>query len=224
MKPYDELLDELVKRSKDIKVKAVDISSYTFKENRGYRFAILLYIPLDPDYIYAQLDQSSVEYGEFCDKERFTDETAEWTAEFIAQHGYKAFAQSERNLTDTFDKSTKTSVFPHKTVAVLSGIGWIGKNNLLVTKEYGSAISMCTVLTNMPCTVAVSQRAVSDCMSCRICTDICPPKVLHNTLWESGTSRDDIVNIYQCKECLQCLINCKWTRLYAMKYSNQCNT
>ena len=32
----------------------------------------------------------------------------------------------------------------------LAGLGWIRKRNLLVTPDFGSAICMCSVLTNTP--------------------------------------------------------------------------
>ena len=105
-------------------------------------------------------------------------------------------------VADSFDKNSKTSLLPHKTIAVYAGLGWIGKSNLLVTREYGSALSMCTVLTNMPCPDESGAWLESECSSCTICSEICAPKVLHDTAWTAATSRDQIVNVYECRECL----------------------
>jgi epoxyqueuosine reductase QueG len=87
-----------------------------------------------------KLKGNILDYSELSEKEHRADELAEWTADFIIEKGYKAFAQSERNLISHgfYDEATKTTPLPHKTIAVLAGFGWIGKSNLLVTQEYGS--------------------------------------------------------------------------------------
>ena len=146
----NELISKLNTRGANF-VKVVDISMLSAKENRGYSVAILIGIVLSPSYIFRLSKENIIDHSEFGEKEHRADELAEWTADFIIAKGYKAFAQSERNLIHGFyDETTKTTPLPHKKIAILAGLGWIGKNNLLVTQEYGSALCMCTVLTNAP--------------------------------------------------------------------------
>ena len=66
---------------------------------------------------------------------------ADKLANNLISSGYKALSQSDNGLMaeNAFDFETKTSALPHKTIAILSGIGYIGKNNLFITKEYGAA-------------------------------------------------------------------------------------
>lgn len=131
------------------------------------------------------------------------------------ERGFKAFAQSDGNIINGyFEEATRTSVLPHKKIAILSGVGWIGKNNLFVTEEYGCALCIGTVLTNAPLPIENSQIIIPKCAGCTVCKDICPSNVIHGTTWEPGMNRDLIVDVYHCECCLKCLVHCPWTQKY----------
>jgi epoxyqueuosine reductase len=210
----NELICELNIRGVDI-IKVIDISTLSEKENRGYNIAILIGIVLSSEYISRLSKENKVDYSEFGEKEHRVGELAEWTADFIIAKGYKAFAQSDRNLTHGFfEEITKTTPLPHKKIAILSGLGWIGKSNLLVTKEYGSALCMCTVLTNAPLPTENKSIITPKCGECTVCRDICPTGVIHGATWKPDMNRDLIVDVYHCAGCLKCLVNCTWTQKY----------
>ena len=214
----NELIPELKNRGVNF-VKVVDISMLSVKENRGYNVAILIGIILSPSYIYRLSKENIGDHFEFSKKEHDANELAEWTADFIEEKGYNAYAQSERNLINGFfDVDTKTTTLPHKKIAMLAGLGWIGKSNLLVTEEYGSALCMCSVLTNAPLPTQNKMIIMPKCAECTVCRDICPTKVIHGSTWEIGMNRDLIVDVYNCETCLKCLSNCPWTQRY-MKIS-----
>lgn len=61
-------------------------------------------------------------------------EVTDELAEFLVSKGYKALSQSDAGLLaeGVFNFETKESVLPHKTVAQLSGLGWIGKTICLL--------------------------------------------------------------------------------------------
>lgn len=199
--------------------KLVDISMLTEIENRGYNVAILIGIVLSPDYILHLSKDTIVDHSEFSEKEHRGDEIAESLANFIIDKGYKAFAQSERNLINGFfDETTKTTPLPHKKIAILAGLGWIGKSNLLVTREYGSALCICSVLTNAPILTKNPSIIMPKCGKCTVCKDICPTGVIRGTTWEQGINRDYIVDVYHCIGCLKCLVHCPWTQKYTMCY------
>jgi epoxyqueuosine reductase len=215
----NELIFELKTRGADF-IKAVDISMLSAKENRGYDVAILIGIVLSPSYIYRLSKENILDHSEFSKTENRADKLAEWTADFIITKGYKSFAQSERNLLHGFfDEITKSTPLPHKTIATLAGLGWIGKNNLLVTQEYGSALCMCSVLTNVPLPIENRPIIMPKCGECTVCKDICPTGAISGATWEIGINRDLIVDVYHCDGCLKCLANCAWTQKY-MKNSN----
>ena len=60
----------------------------------------------------------------------------------------------------------------HKHVAQAAGIGWIGRNNLLVNERHGARIRLLTVLTDIP--LRSSSPSIQDCGSCRACIPLCP--------------------------------------------------
>ena len=61
--------------------------------------------------------------------------------------------------------------------AVLSGIGSMGKNTLVITKEYGNMINIGALLTNLD--LKSDPLADNLCIpSCHLCLDHCPQKAL----------------------------------------------
>jgi epoxyqueuosine reductase len=208
-------------------IKAVDISDLSANENRGFNIALLIGIPLSQDYISRLTKENIKDNSEFSEKERITDELAEWTADFIIAKGYKAYAQSEKILiADGFyNEITKTALLPHKTIALRTGLGWIGKNNLLITPDYGSALCICTVLTDAPFSPENKPILLPKCGVCSICVDICPTKALSGTVWKIGIARDLMLDLYQCNMCLKCLVYCPWTRKYMKRNqtAKKCN-
>ena len=60
----------------------------------------------------------------------------------------------------------------HKHVAQTAGIGWIGRNNLLVNERYGARIRLLTVLTDLP--LRTGSPSFDNCGSCRACMAVCP--------------------------------------------------
>lgn len=213
-----ELISELDVRGVNF-VKVVDVSMLPANQNQGYGIALLIGIALSQGYISRLSKENITDNFEFSQKEQMADELAEWIADFITTKGYKAYAQSERVLlADGFyNETTKRSLLPHKTIALLAGLGWIGKNNLLVTPEYGSAVCISTVLTNAPLPAENKQVIMPECGKCTVCKDACQVEALHGSIWEIGIDRDLMVDIKRCNCCLKCLVYCPWTQRYMVR-------
>ncbi|MBU0502876.1 MAG: hypothetical protein ABH882_01340 [Candidatus Omnitrophota bacterium] len=64
----------------------------------------------------------------------------------------------------------------HRQVGLWAGLGWIGRNNLLVTKELGSQFRLATILTDMP--LKIDKPGKDDCGKCRLCIEACPAKAI----------------------------------------------
>lgn len=60
----------------------------------------------------------------------------------------------------------------HREVAALAGLGWRGRNNLLVHPEFGSQIRYATVLTDMP--LPAGRTSDGACGDCYACLSVCP--------------------------------------------------
>ncbi|MDM7919779.1 MAG: tRNA epoxyqueuosine(34) reductase QueG, partial [Methanosarcina sp.] len=59
-----------------------------------------------------------------------------------------------------------------------SGIGFIGKNNMLIIPGYGSWFYLAEILTTAPLDVSVSKPSIDLCGSCTACIDACPTGAL----------------------------------------------
>lgn len=60
----------------------------------------------------------------------------------------------------------------HKHVARQAGLGWIGRNNLLVHPHWGSRLRLVTILTELP--LQPGQPTSEDCSECHRCINVCP--------------------------------------------------
>lgn len=70
------------------------------------------------------------------------------------------------------DKVNRYGIFSHKIAASLSGLGWIGKNCLLITPDRGPRVRWGTVLTNAPLESGVPMKV--KCGRCTKCVEACP--------------------------------------------------
>lgn len=64
----------------------------------------------------------------------------------------------------------------HKRVAISSGLGWLGRNNLLVTPDYGAQVRLVTVLTDLPMEQGAPLK--QDCGTCERCISACPANAI----------------------------------------------
>nr|MBN2277451.1 epoxyqueuosine reductase [candidate division Zixibacteria bacterium] len=60
----------------------------------------------------------------------------------------------------------------HREIAFRAGLGWRGRNNLLVTPDYGSQIRLVTILTDLE--LEPDFPLDDDCGDCYACIDACP--------------------------------------------------
>jgi len=214
-------------------VEFVDISQLSDEQNKGYPNAVLFGISLSPayllkvsktpDYVEKMKRDNIASEDEFNLKELKTDSLADYIADYLLSLGYSAYSQSEKNVSSTgfYNEANKSTPLPHKTIAGLAGLGWIGKHNLLVTPEYGSAISMCTVLTDAPLETVLYSFTSSKCGDCKICQDICQVKAIKGKSWRFGVPRNEIVDVTLCNTCLKCMVLCPWTQKYMKKEINE---
>jgi epoxyqueuosine reductase QueG len=86
---------------------------------------------------------------------------------------------------------------PQKTVATLSGLGWIGKASLLITPAYGPRIRLGTLLTDMPLETGVPITR-SRCGDCTACVDVCPVGAINGNNWNQETLRDELLDVSCC--------------------------
>lgn len=83
--------------------------------------------------------------------------------------GYQAIPIAASQIVDWKAQKAHLS---HKHVARLAGLGWIGRNNLLVTERFGSHVRLVTVMTDLP--LETNSPLTVDCGPCRACLNVCP--------------------------------------------------
>ncbi len=227
MKYLNQEIENRLKNQGAKLIRFVNISHLDERQNRQLPNAIIFALPLTPAYIkevfdtpnYVQArveDNFNFDDDEYLQTEHKTGEIADWLATFINKKGYKAISQSDEALLaeGLFNFETKESILPHKTIALLSGLGWIGKNNLLITPEYGAAQCLGTVLTDAPLETVLYEPCLPKCGTCAVCADICEKHVLKRKTWDIALPRDEIVDVYGCSICIKCLIHCPRTQIY----------
>lgn len=115
----------------------------------------------------------------------------------IEEWGYKALAvPASQSIAELGEYR---GLFQHKTAATRAGIGWIGKNGLLITENYGPRVRLGTVLTDMPLKTGIPVIE-SKCGNCRLCVEACPSLALHGVAWREGMPREEIVDARACSE------------------------
>ncbi|MGB9630000.1 MAG: hypothetical protein ACPL6D_15195 [Thermodesulfobacteriota bacterium] len=87
----------------------------------------------------------------------------------IQDLGYRALPIPASQIVDW---KTQRAHLSHKHVARAAGLGWIGRNNLLVNERFGSHLRLVTILTDLP--LVVNDPLSKDCGSCRDCLSVCP--------------------------------------------------
>ncbi|MCP4311749.1 MAG: epoxyqueuosine reductase [Bacteroidetes bacterium] len=220
MSVESELKKEWIGQGADF-VCFVDVSKLPAVQTKQYPNAIVVGISLSPGFIQDILQNKLGIKDEFNRIEAATDKLADDIADHLKSKGYSTYSQSEINILATgfYNENTRSTPLPHKTIAGLAGIGWIGNHNLLVSREFGSAISLCTVLTDAPLETTLHTPASSQCGSCTICKDACPTKAITGNIWGLEVSRDEIIDVEKCNSCLICLAICPWTqKLHDLKY------
>ena len=87
---------------------------------------------------------------------------------WCGEHGFHGF--HARVFTDS-------APLLEKAIAEKAGLGWIGKNTLLINEQAGSWFFLGEVLTNLPLPPG-RQQARNRCGSCTACLDICPTNAI----------------------------------------------
>ena len=106
----------------------------------------------------------------------FLDRAAFLLADDIQKRGFGAIAVPASQLID-WDK--QRAHLSHKHVGVAAGLGWLGRNNLLVNPELGSRFRLVTVLTDLP--LEPDAPLARGCGPCRACLASCPAGAIKET-------------------------------------------
>ncbi|HAH19761.1 MAG: hypothetical protein A2Y00_10580 [Omnitrophica WOR_2 bacterium GWF2_43_52] len=103
----------------------------------------------------------------------FLDQLALRLSNYIQNLGFRSLPIPASQIVDW---QKQTAHLSHKHIAYLAGLGWIGRNNLMVNNKLGSQFRLVTVLTDMP--LKSDKPTQEDCGNCRACVVLCPVKAI----------------------------------------------
>jgi epoxyqueuosine reductase len=118
----------------------------------------------------------------------------------IQKTGYAAFPIPA--AVHAVDGTRLVGVFSSKLAAHLSGLGWIGKNCLLVTPENGPRVRWASVLTDAPLT-PTGTMVSPKCGDCDICVHACPVSALTGRPFSQEENRDERIRASDCDAYLR---------------------
>ncbi len=196
---FEKELSELLKSEGASLVGFSDLGDKAPLEFPQYRYAVTIVRRLSDGVVDTIHERPSIMYfHHYRTTNTKLDLLALSAVDFIESHGFLALPIAASQSTPT-EKEAYRGVFPHKTAAVLAGLGFIGKNALFITPEFGSKIRLATVLTDMPLS---GQKPIMEprCGSCEICKNACPAGAITGKLYEYGAKRDTIFDARRCSE------------------------
>lgn len=114
---------------------------------------------------------------------------------FLNSKGYKTLPIPASERTDIKNAIPTVS---HKMIAYLSGLGWIGKNCLLITEKHGPRIRFTSLLTNAPLK-AKPKKIDNKCNKCEECIKICPVQAFTGKSFNENESRVERFDFMKCQ-------------------------
>ena len=176
----------------------------SLRQNMDYGIAFA--IKIKPSIIAGIIDGPTEEYYDaYNEINKKLDHINLSCVEYIKNQGFSAIGQDSTYVTSNDNLSTP---LPHKTVATRAGLGWIGKNALLITPKYGSAIRISSVLTNM---LLITNNPINEskCGTCNKCVKACSAAAIKGMLWNVNLAREELIDPFKCRIKARELLNKK---------------
>lgn len=101
------------------------------------------------------------------------DQTALKAANYIQKKGFVALPVPASQILDWQSQKAHLS---HKRIGFLAGLGWLGRNNLLVNKNFGAQLRLVSILTDIP--IKIDKPVKQDCAECCLCIKACPAEAI----------------------------------------------
>jgi epoxyqueuosine reductase QueG len=170
-------LKKLIKEQGDLLFGVADVSSFKSywlelpeKAVSSLNYGISIGIPLARG-VLRSIDSAPTRLYSYHYKQinYFLDRLGVLVTNFVQSEGFSALPIP---ASQTLDHTKQKAHLSHKAIGIAAGLGWKGRNNLLVNPKYGSAIRLVTILTDMP--LEADKPLSQDCGVCQKCIQLCP--------------------------------------------------
>lgn len=205
-----------------------DLRELPEEQRQGFSRGISIAMPWDQSALKSIEDGPTLAYHVNYDYLNMRlDALASYAEMWLTRRDYDAQAMTQAEI--AIGETNYDTLLPHKTVATRAGMGWIGKCALLVTREFGSAVRITSILTNAPLRTGTPVND-SACGSCEVCKAVCPAGAVSGKQWCAGLPRDAFWDAKACRRtarerslqslgehislCGLCILHCPWTQRY----------
>lgn len=166
------------------------------QELEGLTHAVSMGVPLSSAVLNGIVDHPTMLYSwHYRQANIQLDKLAFLLSVRIQEAGYRALPIAASQVIDWKRQIGHVS---HRHVALKAGLGWLGRNNLLVTKKYGSQLRLVTVLTDLP--LPDGQPQPFQCGDCDACVAACPVQAIGNQASEHNFQKCFELLDYFCKK------------------------
>lgn len=107
----------------------------------------------------------------------------------IQKEGYDALPIPASQIADWENQRGHLS---HRKIAYNAGLGWWGKNNLIINPTYGAAVRYGTVLTDLPLVADTPLPETQNCGSCSRCVELCPAGAIKNDFFDEDLCKEKL--------------------------------
>lgn len=127
-------------------------------------------------YIFLEKDNKEIYFSKYTrtkDYHKVVKLYLDKVCEYIIEKGGKAISFVDSNC------------LQERYIASLSGVGFIGKNNMLITKKYGSYVFLGEIITNLDMVIEENKGynpmniEFKECGQCNMCYEKCPTKAIN---------------------------------------------
>lgn len=203
-----------------------DLSQLEYPTSLRLQYGVSIAVAMTPSVVRGITNGATLEYyTEYNQLNSKLQELVNIGCRTLEELGYHALGQTVTAYTQ--NGSFRTAL-PHKTVATRAGLGWIGKNALIVTQKLGSALRLSSILTDAPLLVGIPIEE-SQCGDCNFCADACIAQAIKGINWDVSKDRDVFFDASTCRTiarerasrigldgtfCGKCIEVCPYTQRY----------
>lgn len=184
-------IDAVFARCPDVLHGVADISYSPFAQK--YAAAIVFAVPYGKQLTLQFYSEQAFEDGIQLAKARLEGIVAQLEAVLIRRGvAYHVPPVEQENETELL------APFSFKYAATRAGLGWIGKNDVVITERYGPRVRLSAILIDAPlaCSPPITESLCPD--DCVKCVEACPCKALRGVRWDAGRQRAEIIDYHRC--------------------------